>query len=227
MSARTIRARSVCIAAMICAAALPCAAVRDVHGRRDLGRCSAPALAALRGGFRLGKRREEPPPPPKPAGFLQRAVVEPLKAAMQHGSSPHTLTASIALGGACGVFPVPLTTWAVTLLANALLPMLNPLAMQLANSLVTPLMVPLFPVFLATAARLKGPMAAEFRFADIKSQFAAEGFVGALKRLQEPLGRAVVGWAVLLPVIFGVLYVLTLKPSHMLSAKYGQPAAAL
>jgi hypothetical protein len=52
-------------------------------------------------------------------------------------------------------------------------------------------------------------------------QYILQGFMGALKQLREPLGRAIVGWVLLVPVLFGVLYVISIKPSHCISAKYG------
>lgn len=215
----TLRASLGCTALLLAlAAARPVPPAPEARG-------SAHALT-LRGG--LGPRRAQPPPSPAelPAsaggvgGFVQRSVVQPLTTLMQRGITPRTLAASLALGGACGVFPVPLTTWAVTLLANAIFPALNPLAMQIANSIVTPLMVPLFPVFLKVSTKLRGPMRADFSFADIRAQFAAVGFAGALSGLKEPLGRAVLGWAVMLPLLYAVLYAISLAPAHALARKY-------
>jgi hypothetical protein len=177
MMMRDFRLAAVALVAVLALGAA--AAERETHARALSARpllerraaSELRTLCALRGG--LGRRgRAVAPPPSEPAkGNMVQRALEPLKAMLQRGISPRVLAASLALGGACGVFPVPLTTWAVTLAANALVPSLNPLAMQLANSVVTPLMVPLFPVFLQVAALIRGPAAASFRFGDIRAQF--------------------------------------------------------
>lgn len=187
---------------------------------RALPALSTDRLHALRGGLESSARLRSSitlTAQPAATGFVQQRLVAPLKALMQRGLTPHTLALSLAYGGACGVFPVPLTTWAVTLLANALMPRLNPIAMQFANSIVTPLMIPLFPLFLHVATLIRGPMRSHFRFADIRSRFQSDGFVQGLLDLREPLGFAVIGWAVLFPVLAILFYLLSIAPARALA----------
>jgi len=86
--------------------------------------------------------------------------------------------------------------------------------------------VPLFPLFLRVAGVLRGPMRDAFSFGDVRAQFATLGIVAGLERLREPLGRAVLGWAVMLPLIFAVFYALAFMPARAFARQYG-PAAKI
>lgn len=208
---------------LVVASALPATPLALPRLRSQLKR-SFRLQYALRGGAQ--PIHAVPATDARSESFVQRKLIAPLKAVMQHGVSEQTLKMSLAVGATCGVFPVPLTTWAVTILANAAMPALNPLAMQLSNSVVTPLMVPLFPVFVRMSALVRGGAAAEISFGAIKDAFSELGFLGGLQELRAPLLSAVMGWALLTPLLLSIFYVVFMHPARKIAERYAPAESA-
>ncbi len=87
--------------------------------------------------------------------ILQRKVVRPLLTLLQKGATPEKLAWSLAVGLAVGVNPL-LGSTTVLALALAGVLRLNVIASQIANHVVYPLELLLFPVWIALGSKLFG-----------------------------------------------------------------------
>ena len=80
------------------------------------------------------------PPTTGPTGapsWVQRRLVLPVKAQLAQGTSPDAVGLALAVGAACGLFPIFGTTTVLTVLICARL-RLNQVLTQPANHLLTP-----------------------------------------------------------------------------------------
>lgn len=146
----------------------------------------------------------EPAPGNGPLGRTRFVV----RALLKKGLNRKSLALTLALGVVLGVLP---TIWGSTLLCVLLAALLglNQVAMQLANYLAYPLQILLFLPFLKLGRQLFGP-AAGIGFHELAMGFRHD-FRATLTHLGAANLKAVGAWAVLAPLLTGILYLLFLE----------------
>jgi uncharacterized protein (DUF2062 family) len=130
--------------------------------------------------------------------FLQRKVLEPIKAQLLQGVSPGKLALALALGVVVGIFPVLGTTTALCALAAVSL-RLNQPAIQVANYLAYPLQLLLFIPFFQAGAALLGAAPVTFTLSQLQAELSAD-LGGTMLRYLTANLRAVAAWAIVAPV---------------------------
>lgn len=139
-----------------------------------------------------------------PPSFWQRYLLRPVIAQLQQGISSDKIAQTIAVGAACGIFPVLGGTTLVCLAAGALLRLNQPI-LQLVNYIVYPLQLALILVFIrigewffhAPALSLSvSEMLGRFRLAPLRffSDFAMT-FV-----------YCITAWFLVAPILAAVIY---------------------
>jgi uncharacterized protein (DUF2062 family) len=138
--------------------------------------------------------------------LLHRRVLRPLQAQLTQGVSPSRLALALALGLVIGLVPVlGVTTGLCALLAVAL--RLNQPAIQLANYIAYPLQLLLFIPFFKAGARLFGRPPVTLDFSRLQAELA-EDTLGTIGRYLFDNLRALAAWALLAPLLGGLLYLL-------------------
>lgn len=144
-----------------------------------------------------------PPPAPVPrVSFFRRKLATPLLHLLGQGQTPERIAASLAVGVALGLFPIFGTTTLLCLLAGLLLRLNHP-AIQIANQLMYPLQVPLMLAFLRLGEYLAlgNVVATPLGFAPASSDpWMAAARIGTAGL------HAVLGWAVVAPVVGAAAY---------------------
>jgi len=134
-------------------------------------------------------------------------VVKPILALLRQGATPEKLALTIALGVACGVFPI--LGMATILCAVVALPLgLNQVGIQVVNFAVFPFQLGGIPVFVRLGEWLLDASRASLSLADLAQQFQ-EDPDGALRALELVGIHATVGWAVIAPLLSIALYAAT------------------
>ncbi len=131
--------------------------------------------------------------------WLQRRIRDPLAAELRLGATPESLAQATATGAAIGVLPfLGLTTFVALLVGRA--QKLNPIALQVANYLVTPAQVALIIPFVRLGEYLTGapampldPAAIVTGFMDSPWAFLKEFGVAGLHGL--------LGWTLTIPAL--------------------------
>ncbi len=152
--------------------------------------------------------------------FLQRRLVDPLKAQLTQGVTPARLALALALGVTIGIFPVLGATTLLSGLAAWAL-RLNQPAIQVANYAAYPLQLLLFLPFFHAGAALFGAPRVSFTLAQLQAELAADAWATVQHYAAANL-RAVAAWALLAPLLAGALQ-LALRA---LLARLPLPAAA-
>ena len=119
--------------------------------------------------------------------LLEKYLIAPLRALLQQGLSPRLLALSLAVGLIVGIFPVLGTTTVLCTLVAAVF-RLNQIAVQTAHFLMTPVQLLLI----------------------IREGLAliSEGAVHAITVLWDAILHAMLGWVLLGPALFVVVYVM-------------------
>jgi uncharacterized protein (DUF2062 family) len=143
-----------------------------------------------------------------PRTFWQRRVRDPLVAQLTQGITPEKLALTVAVGGACALFPVLGTTTLLCFVVAVALRLNQPI-IQLLNQAFWPLHVPVIFGCLRFGERLYGAPRASFRLHRMKdllwhdpAQFFRDYGATAL--------HAITAWAILAPVFIVLVYSLTL-----------------
>lgn len=141
--------------------------------------------------------------------FLHRRLVAPLKAQLTQGVTPGRLALALSLGAMFGVIPVlGVTTLLCGVVAATL--RLNQPAMQVANFAAYPVQLALFVPFFHAGARLFSQPPLNLTVAQLRAEVHADRW-GTMVHYAGANLRAVVAWAVLAPLVAGVLFVV-LRP---------------
>ena len=137
--------------------------------------------------------------------FLRRRVMEPLRAQLTQGVTPRRLALALALGVVLGVVPLlGVTTLLCGVVAAAL--KLNQPAVQVANFAAYPVQLALFVPFFHAGARLFGQPPMSFTVAQLRAELHADR-LGTLAHYAGANLRAVAAWALIAPLVAGVLFV--------------------
>jgi uncharacterized protein (DUF2062 family) len=140
--------------------------------------------------------------------FIQRKLIQPLKAQLTQGVSPSRLALALALGAVLGVLPVlGVTTLLSAVVAAAL--RLNQPAIQVANYAAYPLQLLLFLPFFHAGAALFGVAPVSFTLAQLQAELSAD-LGGTMLRYLGANLRAVAAWALVAPLAGAAVH-LTLR----------------
>jgi len=139
--------------------------------------------------------------------FVQRRLIGPLKAQLTQGVTPARLALALSLGAVLGVLPVlGVTTLLSAVVAAAL--RLNQPAIQVANYAAYPLQLLLLIPFFQAGAALFGAPPVQFTLSQLQAELAAD-VGGTVARYLLANLRAVAAWALLAPVLFAALHLLS------------------
>lgn len=122
---------------------------------------------------------------------------------LDDGATPEMLALAVALGAACGLFPIYGLTTAVSFLAGLAF-RAHPVVVQLANYLMYPIYFPVALGFIVSGEWIFGGGQDEWTLAGLRA-LLSEGPKAALAHLGLALVYAVVVWAALAPVLVWVL----------------------
>ena len=144
------------------------------------------------------------PHPEAPRTFWQRRVVEPVVRQMTQGISPEKIALTLAVGSACGVFPIPGTTTLLCLFVGIFLKLNQPI-IQVVNGLLTPIHVALFFIFIRVGDLLTGTQHVKAGFHALETMLWEDPrhFVHLFNGV---LLHALLGWAVTAPLWIVIAY---------------------
>jgi uncharacterized protein (DUF2062 family) len=165
---------------------------------------------------------------PQPSWF-QRRVLAPVKAQLAQGTSPDAVALALAVGAACGLFPIFGATTVLTVIVAARL-RLNPVLAQLANHLLSPAQLAGMLVFARLGAWLWRAPHVPFSPAALREAFARD-FWGTLRHFGAAGLHAVSAWVLVAPLVVLALW-LPLRPlmrwvAARMAARRGARAASL
>ena len=135
---------------------------------------------------------------------LRRWLVDRLAALLEEGSSPEGLALSLTVGACLGLFPLLGVTTFLCLIVGGVF-RLNHAALQLANYAVAPLQLVLILAFVRLGEWLTGAATMPLNPLELASLFRANPS-GFLARFGLTGLRAILGWAVVAPVVGPLLY---------------------
>ena len=145
--------------------------------------------------------------------FVQRTIVQPLKAQLTQGVSPGRLALALTLGAVIGVLPILGATTLLSVAAAAAL-RLNQPAVQVANHATYPLQLVLLLPFFQAGALLFGAPPVSFTLSQLQAELGAD-LGGTVARYLEANLRAVAVWALVAPPLALALH-------HLLRAALGR-----
>lgn len=153
--------------------------------------------------------------------FLQRRIIKPLVKLLRQGITPEKLALSLALSAALAV--IPAFGWSVWLCGLAGLALgLNLPAMQAVNYFLYPAQVALLLPFFRLGEKLFGaphlPLSVSQIFAMVRANFW-----GAIKLLWSTTWHAMVAWALLAPLVVGLLYLVLLPIFRRVVTQHSAP----
>jgi uncharacterized protein (DUF2062 family) len=137
---------------------------------------------------------------------LDKYLLAPIRALLTQGLSPRLLALSLAVGLVVGVFPVLGTTTVLcTLVAAAF--RLNLVAVHTVHFLMTPVQLLLIIPFVRVGERVLGKAPQPLSISDGLG-LIAQGALKAVAVLWDAILHAMLGWALLGPALFVVVYVI-------------------
>jgi uncharacterized protein (DUF2062 family) len=138
--------------------------------------------------------------------FFERRLVRPLVVLLTQGLTVSRLSATLATGTVCSLFPFLGTTSLLNLLAGLALRMNQPL-LQVLNQLLGPLQLVLILVHVRLGEWIWQSEAAAFSLPAMVRDFGALPFGEFLARFGQAGLHALTGWAAASPVVYAVVYV--------------------
>jgi uncharacterized protein (DUF2062 family) len=140
-----------------------------------------------------------------PPSFWQRKIVAPLKVALKQGVTPHKLALALALGWATGMFPMIGVTLLLCIGLAAVF-RLNQLAAQITNWTAYPFLFLLFVPHMRIGEFILRAPQTSLTHHQIR-EAASHGFRYFLATCGSAIMHAIVGWLVLMPLMFLGAYV--------------------
>jgi uncharacterized protein (DUF2062 family) len=131
-------------------------------------------------------------------------VVDPVVRQMTQGITPEKIAVTLAVGSACGVFPIPGTTTLLCLVVGIGLKLNQPI-IQVVNGLLTPIHVALFFVFIRVGDLLTGAPHVRIGFHALETMLW-EDPRHFLRLFDGVLLHALLGWVVLTPIWIVLTY---------------------
>jgi uncharacterized protein (DUF2062 family) len=138
--------------------------------------------------------------------LLDKYLLAPVLALLTQGLSPRLLALSLAVGLVVGIFPVLGTTTVLCTLVAAGL-RLNHIAVQTVHLLVTPVQLLLIIPFVRVGEWVLGKAPQPLSIGEGLA-LIAQGALNAVAVLWDAILHAMLGWVLLCPVLFVVVYVI-------------------
>lgn len=147
----------------------------------------------------------------QPSPGWRRRLLAPLVAQLTQGVSPEKLSATLAVGTGCSMFPLLGTTSLLNLGVGLALRMNQPV-LQTWNQLLGPVHLVMILVYVRLGERIVGATGNQrFEVGEMIRTFRDVPFAEFLQRFGRAGLHASLAWAVTLPVLVGVVY-LVVRP---------------
>jgi uncharacterized protein (DUF2062 family) len=142
--------------------------------------------------------------------FWRRWLADPLVQQLTQGVSPEKIALTLAVGGACSVFPILGTTTIFCLAAGIILKLNQPI-IQSINALCGFIWIPLFIAFVRFGDALTRSPSSSL---DIPAMFSLVRHHPAefVSRFGVTAWHGIIGWAVVAPLAVPVIYFLARAP---------------
>jgi len=142
---------------------------------------------------------------PPPRGFWQRRLVDPLVAQLTQGVTPARLSATLAVGTTCSLFPFLGFTTLLNLAVGLRLKMNQPI-LQTLNQLLGPVQLVLILAYVRLGEWLWRAAGDRFTLAEMMAVFREESLGVFLQRFGWAGVHAFTAWALTAPVLIVVLH---------------------
>lgn len=146
-----------------------------------------------------------PPAPPRAASWWSRRVVAPIINLLTHGVTADKVSATIAVGTACSLFPFIGFTTMLNLGVGLWLRMNQPI-LQAINYLITPLHLVMIVVYVRIGERIWGVTDEAFSVSAVVTTFREVSFSEFLARFGWAGVHAFTAWILSVPVIIACIY---------------------
>ncbi len=144
-------------------------------------------------------------PSTPPRGFWQRRLVDPLVAQLTQGVTPAKLSATLAVGTACSLFPFLGFTSLLNLVVGIRLRMNQPI-LQTLNQLLGPPHLVMILVYVRLGEWLWQASGENFTIGDMLRTFRDETFTVFLARFGWAGIHALTAWTVTTPLLIAGIY---------------------
>lgn len=159
-----------------------------------------------------------------PAGtFWHRRVRAPLVALLTQGLSPDRLALTLAVGGACSLFPILGFTTLLNLGAGLWLRLNHPL-LQILNQLLGPLQLVMILGYVRLGEWLWQATGDRFTIAEMLRTFRDASLGGFLQRFGWAGIHAFTAWALTSPLLVAAIYGLARPALQRLASQAAGPA---
>ncbi len=149
--------------------------------------------------------RGRPPNPPRAASWWSRRVVAPIINLLTQGVTADKVSATIAVGTACSLFPFIGFTTMLNLGVGLWLRMNQPI-LQAINYLITPLHLVMIVVYVRIGERIWGVTDEAFSVSAVVTTFREVSFSEFLARFGWAGVHAFTAWILSVPVIIACIY---------------------
>jgi uncharacterized protein (DUF2062 family) len=155
-------------------------------------------------------------PSPQP-GFWRRRVWQPIRTQLTQGVSPDQISATLAVGTACSLFPIFGVTSLVCLGVGLPLRMNQPI-LQALNQLLGPLQVALILVYVRIGEFIWRSSERHLTLTDMLREFRERSFWDFLQTFSWAGVHALTAWLITSPFLIGALY-FSIRPALRRAAK--------
>lgn len=138
-------------------------------------------------------------------GFWRRRVVDPFVAILRQGTSPETLTRTVAVGTACSLFPFLGTTSALNLFVGWLLRMNQPI-LQTLNQLLGPVQLVMIVVYVRMGEWIWQDSEHRFSVTEMIGIFRDVSFSEFITQFGWAGIHAFTAWALTAPLVIAAVY---------------------
>lgn len=147
---------------------------------------------------------ENPPAQLRP-GFWRRRVLQPIKTQLTQGASPDQISATLAVGTVCSVFPIFGVTSLVNLGVGLTLRMNQPI-LQALNQLLGPVQLALILVYVRFGEVIWHSTAHPFTIVEMLREFRERSLGEFLRQFGWAGVHALTAWALTSPFVIAALY---------------------
>ena len=147
---------------------------------------------------------------PRPEGFWHRRVLRPIRAQLTQGVAPDQISATLAVGTACALFPIFGVTSLVCLAVGIPLRMNQPI-LQTLNQLLGPVQVAMILVYVRIGEFIWRSSEHQLTIADMMREFRERSLAEFLQTFGWAGVHALTAWLITSPLLAAALY-FTLRP---------------
>ena len=149
-------------------------------------------------------------PAPRRPGFWQRRVLRPIRVQLVQGTAPDQITATLAVGTACSLFPVFGITSLVNLGVGLSLRMNQPI-LQALNQVLGPLQLALILIYVRLGEFIWQSAERQLTLTEMLREFRERSLWDFLQQFSWAGVHALTAWLLTSPLLIGIIY-FTLRP---------------